>query len=236
MKHSTVFKLLFTLFAFFLSQEIFSQDCSVEKESLKGTYNGGCKKGLANGKGKAIGVDVYEGDFKSGLPDGNGTYTWSNGMVFTGQFSKGLREGKGVLKYKRDNATDSLVEGFWKKDIYIGKYEQPYTIFFKSKMITEVEVQYQKDIFNQVTFFITNTSGGAQTTGGYYPRLKVDDVHLTYGAYGRLMVNDQHVKKTESILSDVKFPIRMKVMMGSEEIEVEFREAGSYTLDIHINQ
>ena len=192
MKYPTVFKLVFTLSVFFLSQKIFSQDCAVEKEPLKGTYNGGCKKGLANGKG--------------------------------------------VLKYKRDNAPDSLVEGFWKKDIYIGKYEKPYTIFFKSKMITEVEVQYQKDIFNQVTFFITNTSGGAQTTGGYYPRLKVDEVNLTYGAYGRLMVNDQHVKKTESILSEVKYPIRMKVMMGSEEIEVEFREAGSYTLDIHINQ
>ncbi len=33
-----------------------------------------CKKGKANDKGKASGTDTCEAEFKSGLPDGEGTY------------------------------------------------------------------------------------------------------------------------------------------------------------------
>ena len=36
-------------------------------ETLKGTYTGECKKGKANGRGKAVGTDTYEGFFKTGL-------------------------------------------------------------------------------------------------------------------------------------------------------------------------
>jgi hypothetical protein len=225
------------VFALFFSSKIFSQQCIVDKPSIQGEYTGDCKKGKANGKGKSVGTDVYEGDFKSGLPDGSGTYKWSNGNSFTGKFEKGLKQGKGVLTIKKPDAPDSIVEGYWKNDAYIGKYESPYTVYFKSKLITEFEVAYKKDGFNQITFFVTNTSGGVQTPfNGLSPRLKVDEVQLTYGRYGRLMVNDIHVKKTESIISEVAYPIRMKVIIDKEEVEMEFREPGSYTVDIHINQ
>src|SRR5437868_10788313 len=79
---------------------LFSQDCAVEKESLKGIYTGDCKNGKANGNGKSVGTDTYEGDFKSGLPDGRGTYVWINGNQYTGKFVKGLKEGKGLIALK----------------------------------------------------------------------------------------------------------------------------------------
>jgi len=234
MKFSAVFIILFATFS---TQKIYSQECSVDDPALKGVYTGDCKKGKANGKGKSVGSNVYEGDFKAGLPDGSGTYTWSNGNSFKGKFEKGLKQGKGILTLKKPDEPDSIVEGYWKNDAYIGKYEQPYTVYFKSKLITEFEAAYKKDAFSQITFFVTNTSGGTQTPfNGYSPRLKVDEVQLTYGRYGRLMINDDHTKKTESILSEVNYPIRMKVIIGSEELEMEFREAGSYVVTIHINQ
>jgi len=229
--------LIYFFFSIFISSKIFAQDCLVEPASIKGTYTGDCKKGKANGKGKSVGTDSYEGDFRAGLPEGNGTYTWSNGNVFTGQFVKGLKQGKGKLFMKGSASADSIIEGYWKNDVYIGKYEQPYSIYFKSKSFSELEVQFKKDAFSQVTFFITNTSGGVQTPqNGVYPRFKVDEVQLSSGRYGRLMVNDVHTKKTESILSDVVYPIRMKVLISGEELEIEFREPGSYIVDIHINQ
>jgi hypothetical protein len=224
-------------FSTFILQKTFSQQCVVDNPTIQGTYTGDCKKGKANGKGKSVGTDVYEGDFKAGLPDGSGTYTWSNGSSYTGQFVKGIKQGKGVLTIKQINAPDSVVEGYWKNDVYVGKYEHPYSVYFKSKLITEFEVSYKKDAFSQVTFFVTNTSSGVQTPfNGVYPRLKVDEVQLTYGRYGRLMINEVHTKKTESILSDVVYPIRMKVIIDKEEVEIEFREPGSYVVDIHINQ
>jgi hypothetical protein len=229
--------LLFFLITIFSSEKIFSQDCSVESASIKGTYTGDCKKGKANGKGKSVGTDTYEGDFKNGLPEGNGTYTWNNGSTYTGGFVKGLKEGKGTLTFKQQNAADSVVDGYWKNDVYIGKYEKPYSIYFKSKGITELEVQFKKDGFKQVTYFVTNTSGGVQTPfNGTYERFKVDEVQLNSGRYGQLKVNDVHTKKTESILTEVTFPTRMKVKIAAEEIDIEFREAGSYVVDIHINQ
>src|SRR5215203_389222 len=105
----------------FLSFTAYSQTCEVDKESLKGTYMGDCKKNKAHGKGKAIGTDTYEGEFKNGIPDGYGTYTWNNKNIFEGKYIKGLREGKGTMTIKREGAQASVIDGFWKKDVYIGK-------------------------------------------------------------------------------------------------------------------
>jgi hypothetical protein len=229
-------KLLVLLFL--LSSFIYSgaQDCTVDKAELKGSYSGDCKKGKANGKGKAIGADSYEGDFRAGLPDGNGTYKWSNGSEYTGAFVKGFKEGKGTLVYKKPGGGDSLIKGFWKKDMYVGVNEHPYRIINKSKMITDVEVEYKTDPYNKITFFITNTSGGAtDVREGELPKLKVDEVQAMTGGYGRLYLNDNHTKKTESIIEEVRFPIRLKAVIGTEELEMEFFEKGTYIINMRIN-
>jgi hypothetical protein len=237
MKYSTLPRLLFFIPAIIYSGFVFAQDCVVEKESLKGSYSGDCRNGKANGKGKAVGTDSYEGEFKSGQPEGDGTYTWDNGNRYTGKFVKGLRDGKGTMFYKRTNAPDSIVEGFWKKDAYVGKYEKPYVVYFRSKSVTEVQVESKKNSFKQITFFVTNTSGGGTSVdGGEIPKMKVDDIELTRGSYGRTLANSDHVKKTEMILYDVVFPIRMKVTIGSEQVEIEFNEEASYNVNVRINQ
>ncbi|HLG38120.1 MAG TPA: hypothetical protein VI461_00580 [Chitinophagaceae bacterium] len=238
MKQSFLLKISFTLSSIvFTSFFLFSQECSVEKGSLKGSYTGDCKNGKAHGKGKAIGTDEYEGDFKSGLPDGQGTYKWSSGNSYTGKFAKGVKDGKGTMIYKRNNAPDSAVTGFWKKDQYAGKYEKPWVVHYTSKMVTEVQVEVKKDGFNLVTFFVTNTSGGAATfDGGELQKLKVDDIQMTKGSHGRTLVNSDHAKKTETIIYDVSFPAYMKVTIGSEQVEIEFLEEGTYIINVRINQ
>jgi hypothetical protein len=238
MKYSGLLKMSFTSAAIvFSSFFLFSQECIVEKGSLKGTYTGDCKNGKANGKGKAAGTDTYEGEFKSGLPDGQGTYIWSNGNKYMGKFVKGLKEGKGALIYKRANAPDSLVEGFWKKDEYAGKNEKPYKIYFTSKSVTETEVEFKKDAFKQITFNITNTSGAGVDLGGEpAARMNVDDIHMVKGSYTRMRTNDDHAKKSETVLEDIVFPARMKITIGSEQVEIEFLEEGSYIVNIRINQ
>lgn len=99
-------------------------DCQVKVPRLAGTYTGGCKNGLAHGKGIAQGTDRYEGQFSKGIPDGRGTYTWANGTYYEGQWENGMREGKGKEVYM-----DSVITGYWKEDRYIGiKLIPPYTI------------------------------------------------------------------------------------------------------------
>lgn len=46
------------------------------------------KKGKVYGQEKAFGIDTYVGDFRKGLPDAKGTYTWSNGDKYIGHVLK----------------------------------------------------------------------------------------------------------------------------------------------------
>lgn len=225
------------LFVYFLICAIksYTQQCAVEKESLRGTYTGDCKKGKAHGKGKAIGKDIYEGEFRYGLPDGQGTYTWSNQNVFTGKFSKGLREGKGKMIFKRDGGRDSIVEGYWRKDVYIGKNENPWKVYTQTGSVRDVDVEYFPDVVHRIKFIVTNTTGGVSSIGGQLPRFKVDNIVILKGNYERLTSLESHFKSTETSIMEVSFPLRVKLQIAREEIEMEFFEAGSYTVTIAIN-
>lgn len=100
--------------ALYSNQIIFSQEseCRVLLQEISSVYNGKCKNGLANGKGKAYGTDSYEGKFKNGLPHGYGIYTWANGDRYEGSFFNGKMHGKGTFKGKV-NGKDSVYTGFW---------------------------------------------------------------------------------------------------------------------------
>lgn len=236
MTRSTLFKPLTSAFAFLtLSFFTYGQTCQVDKESLKGTYTGDCKKNKAHGKGKAVGIDTYEGDFKNGLPDGQGTYTWPNKNTFTGRFEKGFREGKGVMTFKNEGRQDSVVEGFWKKDIYIGQHEKPWEVYSKTGSVREVQVDYTADKSSRVKVIITNTTGGVSGVGGQMPAFKVDNVVVLKGSYQRQTNLESHYKSTETSFIDIIYPFRIKLQIAREEIELEMFEPGSYTINISIN-
>ncbi len=108
------------LFSIAFSRFLFSQAmCKVLMPEISDSYIGKCKKGLANGKGTAMGTDRYEGMFHKGLPNGKGRYTWSNGATYEGGWLAGERNGKGVY-IVRINGRDSITEGIWKANEYIG--------------------------------------------------------------------------------------------------------------------
>lgn len=222
-----------TLLLFFFTA--FSQNCEVDKETLKGTYTGDCKKNKAHGKGKAVGTDTYDGEFKNGIPDGIGIYTWSNKNVFEGKYVKGMREGKGKMTFKREGAADSVVEGFWKKDVYIGKNEKPWQVYSKTGSITKVDVEHTPDNISRVRIIITNTTGGASSLGGQLPQYKVDNVVIVKGNFQRQTNLETHFKSTETSFFEITFPFRIKLMMSREELDIEMFEAGSYTINISIN-
>ena len=220
-----------------LSFFAYNQSCEVDRESLKGTYTGDCKKNKAHGQGKAVGADTYEGEFKNGIPDGQGTYTWSNKNVFQGKYLKGLREGKGIMTFKRAGAPDSVVEGYWKKDAYVGKNEKPWVIHSKTGSVRDVKIEHTSDPLARIKIVVINTTGGAQTSSGAtMPRYRVENVQVLKGHYERLTSLESHLKSTETTLIEVIFPFRVKLNMGTEEVELEFFEPGSYTVNISINK
>lgn len=228
--------IFFCSFIFFVSIVSWSQQCAVDIESIKGSYTGDCKKGKAHGRGKSAGVDVYEGEFKNGVPDGFGTYTWNNGDSFTGKYSKGLRDGRGVMTYKKQAGPDS-VEGFWKKDVYIGKHEKPWHVHARSASVREVSVEFNPNPANRISVIITNTTGGVRGTDlEARPRFKVDNTQVSKGSFERMTSLESHLKSTETSFMDVSFPFRVKLIIAKEEVEIEFHEPGNYIVEIVINQ
>jgi hypothetical protein len=213
----------------------YTQTCQVDRESLKGTYTGDCKKDKAHGKGKAVGADTYEGEFKNGIPDGTGTYTWSNKNVFVGKYVKGLREGKGTMTFKQANGKDSVVEGYWTKDVYVGKNEKPWQVISKTSSVRSVEVEYIPNEANRVKVIITNTTGGTGTSADVTPKAKVDNIIILKGNFQRQSSIETHYKSSETTLFEVSFPFRIKLQIGREEVEVEMFEVGSYSINISIN-
>ena len=120
---------LFTIVFVFSQSNVFSQEtCKVLKSEISGSYIGDCKNGLADGKGLAEGIDKYEGKFKKGLPNGQGTYTWSTGEVYKGSWYEGKKRGNGKLTFK-SNGIDSTKTGIWENDVFVRtKVESPTTI------------------------------------------------------------------------------------------------------------
>lgn len=126
-------------------------DCKVLIPTLSGSYSGKCKKGLANGKGIAQGIDKYEGQFSRGLPQGNGIYTWSNGSTYNGEWLEGKRNGSGKMIYHLSDH-DSIVSGFWKNDKYVGsELIAPYSIN-RNVGVVRYNIRKLNETVNNVSF------------------------------------------------------------------------------------
>jgi len=195
--------LLLTFGNYVYAQQV---DCKVIKAEISETYSGGCKNGLAQGKGIAKGIDHYEGQFTKGLPNGRGTYTWASGTYYEGQWENGLREGEGKMVYK-----DSVVSGFWKKDSYLGeKIIAPYQIIYSlsvarfniMKSISTIDgvkiriMQGGSDSVNIEDFSLISDSGNEYRSGNIFgiqnPMFPLS-VKVKYRAWNQLLTSQYNV-------------------------------------------
>ncbi len=224
MKTTLKFSLTFVLI--FFSAMIFAQkDCKVLKPEIADSYTGGCRKGLAHGKGVATGIDRYEGHFKKGLPDGKGTYTWASGEVYTGEWKTGLRNGEGVMTLKI-NGKEIKKEGIWKDDEYKGRKPE------KPKVIQRINV-------DRYTFRRVGEGNNRVLIDLYQNGMRNNDVDnymiVSNSGYNTSLDN---LKGFESII----FPVTIKVTyvtwnkMHAQKIHVIFEftifEPGDWLVEI----
>lgn len=208
-------------------------DCKVLVDSLKGTYTGGCKSGKADGAGKATGTDIYDGEFKNGLPDGKGKYSWKNGDVYEGSFKKGLKEGYGELR-KNSEAKDSVLTGFWKKDIYKGKFEKPYMVHNTTSDVSRVEVNKTGNADKTVTVSVTLLTGtGPLNSRGNKALATMTDVQIIKGVF-LYKASSTISNKDVTIFRGVDFPFRARFYFGNASVDVEIFEAGEWDILVPI--
>lgn len=229
LKTKTIMKLLMSFsFLFIVSLPVFSQDCEVLMASIKGKYTGDCKSKKAEGSGKAEGTDVYEGNFRSGYPSGQGTYTYKNGDVFTGNFKKGIKEGEGVFRYKKP-VSDSIVTGFWKDDIYVGTFLHPYEIKTKSSGFSRLDVKPGVGLDNTLTIVSANTIRSSSISGGEPPLPVISYYNVIQGSYEK---EEKSIKDKTStlVLTGLKFPFEIQVNYGDESFQLLISKAGVWNI------
>ena len=94
-------------------------------------YDGDFKNGIREGEGTMTYGETgnkYEGQWKNNLKDGIGKMTFGTEGEYTGHFTKGKRCGEGVYKYLK---TKDLYSGSWKNGLKHGKGT---FIFYDTKM------------------------------------------------------------------------------------------------------
>jgi hypothetical protein len=183
-------------------------DCKVIRPDLSGTYSGGCKNGLANGKGIAQGTNRYEGQFNKGLPDGKGRFTWANGTYFEGQFRDGMRDGQGKMVYK-----DSVVNGFWKEDKYVGeKIIAPYTII---RNISVARYTFKKSIESSSGIRVKIMQGGSNNS-------TIEDFSMAYDSGEEYRMGSVYGVQHTSIPLSVKITYRTWNVFHTTQYSVQF--------------
>ena len=224
------------LFACIYSYSQPAKTCAVATDALKGTYTGDCKNDKADGTGTAVGTDSYTGEFKNGYPDGQGKYTWKNGDWYEGEWKKGSREGHGAMHYAEKAPGDSLA-GFWKKDKYVGKYEKPYRVIYKTGQIGNINVSKENDSDKEISFTIKSAFGGAVTMQGQLPKIVITTINVENGLYLTRFDDNSNPKTSMTTLRNVTFPIILKMTLSSEDVlEMEFLEDGKYSVEFKTNK
>lgn len=194
-----------------------AQDCKVKLEAISGTYEGGCKKKMADGDGVAKGKDTYEGKFKKGLPHGKGTYTWENQNVYEGMFVKGKMEGEGKFTSKSD---DEVITGFWNDNEYIGKDKDPFKVLSRGSNTKSVKARRISGDKNQVDIIFLDLG----------KRISTRDINVRKidGNFANILQNG--FKKE---IQQINYPFRAMVT-GPSSFEFTISQPGHWELTIEL--
>jgi hypothetical protein len=209
MKHSLSIFLLTSIIV--SSPNLFAQDsaqtCKVEPKDLMGTYSGECKNGWAHGKGEAKGNHRYNGNFKSGLPHGEGIYYYSDSVYHKGKFQDGVKEGKGQTYYLRNGLPDSVVKGYWSGNEYRGKNYITYN-YIGGPRFDRAEFEPSSEGGKTLTIEVSVfPSDGSSVT--------VSELYSTDGSFIRKLDAFKSTNKSTAIFEINKYPVNLQVIFST---------------------
>ena len=208
------------------------KECQVKMDAIKGLYTGECANDKANGKGKSVGTDQYDGEFKNGYPDGKGVYTWKDGHYFVGLYKKGSKEGAGEMYYESVAGGDSVIKGFWKKDKYLGLYEKQYVVMSTTTRVNKVDCTLSDKKGEDIFITVHQLTSGTNLSYSL-PLVSINSISIITGTF--YTKNTQVLtNNTMTRIQQVTFPFRaIFYFSNGENADVLFNEKGNY--DVHID-
>jgi hypothetical protein len=156
--------------------------------------------------------EVYEGEFQNGFPNGNGTYTFTNGAKYVGEFKNGRQDGQGTYTYIdggiytgefKDGSRHGLgTHVYANGDKFVGEFKNGLPITFGSnagklipaEKLTTSSAQIKSDaVINAEKSVQVNLPPCPQpdlskneeriTSGEYSPGQRIAKWHNCYGKY-----------------------------------------------------
>lgn len=133
--------------------------------------------------------DFYEGAFKDDKRGGKGVFHWSDGYSYVGEFKDGKRHGRGKMMDKDGKITQ---DGYWKDDVFQGKFRSDCTENFKDKYPNSFTLE-----LNNIAYFKADKQ--KHPHGDYYCTDE-NTINLTHFNYDptwdyRLTLDTSGVKK-----------------------------------------
>ena len=207
-------------------------------KELAGSYTGECKNGLANGNGEARGYNYYKGSFKAGMPNGTGTYYYSEYEYYIGDFQDGIKEGKGEMHYAGKDKPDSIIKGYWSGGEFRGNKYTTYS-FSTTEQFDQTEITPSKVSGNTVTIEIGTTSGspnGAPGSGINYVLLLSDIISPT-GCILKLRSKYETAFKSYVTLDLVGFPCKLfGTLSDSQTFSLDLYKAANWKIRFYKNK
>jgi hypothetical protein len=122
-----------------------------------------------------------------------------------------------------------------------------YTIYEKGSYMAYVEVRKDiKGLNNVVQIQAMNVSGGSGTitmpgsskveSGGILPGADITDISLVQGRYNSVRDVMKTPKSVTKKLIDVEYPLRIRVNISQQILDVELKEPGSWNVLVRMNQ
>ena len=230
---------IFILYFFFtdMFSNLYQNKCEVLLNNINKFYEGECKNGLAEGFGKAYGIDSFVGYFNKGLPDGEGKYFFNNRDYYIGEFKKGKFNGKGeYFKYNLiTNSWDTVIKGFWKNSTYTGSNVNPYKLINRSAMVKEVVFTKEELRYNsKVTIEVTRENTGQSSINYSDVKPSLRGINLKSGSYTNIeSTTTQNIKNIYYLLN-VEFPFKAVLEIDDEQVEVEINQKADWKIFIKL--
>jgi hypothetical protein len=124
--------------------------------------------------------------------------------------------------------------------------KDPFKVHSKSAHITSVEIKNKKGTNNNIVIQLTNSNAGGTysvnpaNTGNdaswhQIPPPQITDITVMKGEYSSAQKRPDNARNSITTLLQVQYPLRIKIEISGQNLDVEFLEAGNWNLNVALD-
>ena len=122
--------------------------------------------------------------------------------------------------------------------------QEPFIIHSKSAHISSIEIKSKKSTGNNITINLSSENAGSaysetptdnNAKWANIPPPQITDITVLEGFYASHQKTNENARSNTTLLSQVRYPFRLKIEISDQNLDVEFLEAGNWTIKINLD-